>query len=92
MLESLSRLMPYLVDGEHQTAAAAIRRNLSAWQDGRDLVQIGAYKQGTNAALDEALLRLPAIEAFLRQGPGELTTLSETREMLQLLSQPVGAF
>lgn len=90
ILQSLSRLMPSLADEEHQRTATQLRRNLAAYDEGRDLVQIGAYKQGANAALDEALLRLPAIEAFLRQAPSEQTTLAETRELLKLLAMPLG--
>jgi flagellum-specific ATP synthase len=85
VLQSLSRLMPYLATEAHLEAASAVRRDLAAWHEGRDLVQIGAYRSGTNAALDEALLRLPAIEAFLRQGPDELTAFDETVGMLELL-------
>jgi FliI/YscN family ATPase len=89
VLESLSRLMPYLAGADHQQAATILRRNLATYNEGRDLVQIGAYKPGTNPALDEALLRLPAIEAFLRQTPDELTSIEETRSMLQLLTTPI---
>jgi flagellum-specific ATP synthase len=32
------------------------------------MVDMGLYKAGANAELDEALARMPALEAFLRQG------------------------
>ena len=85
VLASLSRLMPDLTGPEHQRLAARLRADLAAWREGRDLVEIGAYQRGANPKLDEALLRLPAIEAFLRQAPGDLTELEDTLGLLRLV-------
>jgi flagellum-specific ATP synthase len=87
VLAGLSRLMPELVDAGHLRSATRLRGWLAAHRDGRDLVEIGAYKPGTNTALDEALARMPAIEAFLKQGPRETTSLAETRELLDLVTR-----
>ena len=90
-LDSLSRLMPGLVDERHKRAAAFVRRCLAAWREGRDLVEIGAYKPGTNAKLDLALQRMPAIEAFLRQDIDELSPFGETVALLELIAQGMEA-
>jgi len=90
VLQSLSRLMPALVDEAHMGSALELRDALAAWQEGRDLVEIGAYRPGTNARLDRALERLTAIEAFLRQGTLETTSLAETRELLHLVAAGPG--
>src|SRR5439155_21222092 len=87
VLSSLSRLMPALVDAPHAAAAQAVRSWLAAHREGRDLIEIGAYKPGTNARLDQAVLRMPAIEAFLRQGVHETSPMRETRELLALVAQ-----
>ncbi len=86
VLQSLSRLMPELADADHLAAAGAMRADLAAYQAGRDLIDIGAYREGANARLDQALARLPAIQAFLRQGTHDPTTLDETREFLSLIA------
>lgn len=86
VLSSLSRLMPALATTEHQDAALAVRESLASWRDGRDLVEIGAYQAGTNAKLDGAIARMPAIEAFLRQRPDELSSFAETQAMLELVA------
>ena len=39
----------------------------AAWEQQRDLVAMGAWKRGADAAADQAIDRWPAIEAFLRQ-------------------------
>lgn len=86
ILNSLSRLMATLAGAEHQQQAGQVREWLAAWRDGKDLVEIGAYASGTNAKLDEAILRMPAIEAFLKQGPYETTSLEETLSLLELIT------
>jgi flagellum-specific ATP synthase len=60
---------------------------MAAHKEGKDLIEIGAYKAGGNPRLDQALARLPAIEAFLRQGVRETTTLAETKELLALVAR-----
>lgn len=87
VLGSLSRLMPALVGDVHSAAASTLRSWLAAHRDGRDLVEIGAYKAGTNPKLDLALARLPAIEAYLRQGAHESTSLKESIELLALVTR-----
>ena len=49
--------------------ASRVRELLAAWREGRDLVEIGAYKAGTNPRLDLALRFKPAFDALLRLSP-----------------------
>lgn len=86
VLQSLSRLMPQLATPDHRERAARVRELCAAWREGRDLVEIGAYAAGTNPKLDEAIARMPVIEAFLRQGSGEACSLAETLELLELVT------
>ncbi|HKE00712.1 MAG TPA: FliI/YscN family ATPase [Planctomycetota bacterium] len=67
VLASVSRLMPRVVDASHRELAARMRELLAVHEENRDLVQIGAYRAGTNPALDAALGRIERIETFLRQ-------------------------
>ncbi len=87
VLASLSRLMPHLADAKHIACATHMRSWMAAHKEGKDLIEIGAYKAGGNPRLDQALARLPAIEAFLRQGVRETTTLAETKELLALVAR-----
>ncbi len=82
VLQSLSRLMPELANEEHLACAASLRESLAAWKSGRDLVEVGAYKAGTNPQLDLALTRKPLMDAFTRQTPGELSQYTETIDLL----------
>jgi len=80
---SVSRVMPAVVSPEHVQLASRLRELLARYERSRDLVQIGAYESGTDPALDEALARLPAIEAFLRQRPDEFDDLETTIAQLE---------
>ena len=86
VLNSLSRLMPTLASSDHQAQARSLRESLSAWRDGRDLVEIGAYKPGSNPKLDLAMQRMPIIDTFLKQTTTELNALDETLELLGLVT------
>lgn len=91
VLGSLSRLMSGLVGPQQKVSANFVRQCLAAWREGRDLIEIGAYKPGANPKLDVAVARMGAIEAFLRQGMGEVSTYAETQELMQLLARGADA-
>ena len=90
VLGSLSRLMARLAAPEHGLAAQRLRELLSAYEDGRDLVEVGAYQPGSNPMLDVALQRLPAIEAYLRQDTNDPTGFVESVELLGLVAGTTG--
>lgn len=81
--ESVSRLMTEIADKEHKVAAAKLRNLLSVYNANYDLVSIGAYKKGSNPALDEALKKIDKINAFLQQETDEAFTFEETVQMLK---------
>jgi flagellum-specific ATP synthase len=67
VLKSASRVMPDLASDAERGYASEAVRHLSALDKGRDLVELGAYVRGSNAALDAALALEPALYAWLRQ-------------------------
>ena len=71
VLASLSRVMSRVSSAEHRRMAARFRELLAAYEQRRDLILLGAYARGTDALTDEAILRQPALEAFLAQGREE---------------------
>jgi flagellum-specific ATP synthase len=79
---SLSRTMPDVVDASHLQAAARFRRLWSAYEENRDLLLMGAYVPGSDAALDEAIARREAMLEFLRQAPSERIPLETARGSL----------
>ncbi|MCU0683297.1 MAG: FliI/YscN family ATPase [Polyangiaceae bacterium] len=68
---SLSRVMDRVVSREQREAARKVRALLSAYESKRDLIALGAYAKGSDAIVDRAIAKLPALEAFLGQAPDE---------------------
>ena len=83
---SISRLMVELVSQEHQQTASRFRNLLSLYQKNADLIAIGAYKRGANRALDEAVSKIDAVNAFLMQGVKERFTYEETVGMMKKIA------
>jgi type III secretion system H+-transporting two-sector ATPase len=78
VLRSASRVMPAVAAEGHLQAAQKVRELIATYERHRDLILLGAYKRGTDARVDEALERWPAIEAWLRQGTRDRTGFEET--------------
>ncbi|MFI4962451.1 MAG: FliI/YscN family ATPase, partial [Legionellales bacterium] len=67
ILQSISRLSTQLLSVEEQEIVNQIIQILSVYQKNKDLIELGAYKSGTNELLDRALLRIEAINTLLIQ-------------------------
>ena len=83
VLASVSRVMNAIVDKEHKNAAQKLRKILAKYAEVELLVQIGEYKQGSDAEADEALAKVKAVNNFLKQGPDEKSSFAETLEALK---------
>ncbi|MBS3961233.1 MAG: FliI/YscN family ATPase [Sandarakinorhabdus sp.] len=68
---SVSRTMPACTTPAHRAAAAELKRDNALIENSRDLLAMGAYAPGQDKALDRALARQPALEAFLAQDRGQ---------------------
>lgn len=71
VLRSLSRTVPGCLAEPERRAMERARRLLALHADMADMVRLGAYRGGTDAAVDEALQLAPRIEAFLAQRTDE---------------------
>jgi flagellum-specific ATP synthase len=65
--QSASRVMHNVVSREHFELARRFRAVYSKFERGRDLIQIGAYAQGSDPALDEAIALHDGMSQFLQQ-------------------------
>ncbi|MFN3191430.1 MAG: FliI/YscN family ATPase [Aureliella sp.] len=81
VLESISRLFTELADPERRAQATKLRALLAKYKEVEDLIQIGAYKRGASAVVDQAVDRLPMVNTFLRQ------SLDEPRSYEQMASE-----
>ncbi len=88
ILRSISRTMPGC-NSELETALVTRARSLlSTYEDMAELIRIGAYKQGSDAATDEALAYYPALEAFLSQSRNQRFQIEDGyAELARLLNE-----
>jgi flagellar biosynthesis/type III secretory pathway ATPase len=69
---SISRLQERVVSPEAYARAVRFRALWAAYEEGRDLIQVGAYRPGSDPRLDEAVQRRQVFEALVAQGPDEV--------------------
>lgn len=77
VLRSISRSMPACNAQEESALITRARRILSTYDDMAELIRLGAYRQGSDEAVDLAIRLQPALEAFLSQGKQEKAGLEE---------------
>jgi flagellum-specific ATP synthase len=86
LLRSTSRVMIDVVDADHLTQARRLSDLVAAYERTKDLIHIGAYKAGTDAAVDRAIAKWDGIRAYFSQGIGERVDLQTSiRDMNRLL-------
>ena len=77
VLRSLSRTVPGCLAPAERDLMLRARRILALQAEMADLVRLGAYRPGADAAVDEAIRLGPRIEAVLAQGKGEAGTVED---------------
>ncbi|RYL92950.1 flagellar protein export ATPase FliI [Sporolactobacillus sp. Y61] len=85
VLKSVSRVMNDIIPDDHQKAASHFRALLSQYIESEDLINIGAYKQGSSTVIDEAIKYHPGMIEYLAQKQEERVTLSESADQLHAL-------
>ena len=83
--KSVSRVMPQITDEEHMLMSKAVRQVLSICRKNQDLVSIGAYKPGSNPAIDQAFTLKPRLDEYLQQQMKETVPFDMCKSMLKML-------
>jgi flagellum-specific ATP synthase len=89
ILQSISRVMPDIIDQQHSQAAQLIVQLTAVYRDIEDLVNIGAYAVGTNPEYDLALRARPVINEFLQQKIAEGIGLDQAISTLKKLAAQI---
>lgn len=82
VLNSASRVMTEITSDEHLQAANHFKKFLATYNEAEDLINIGAYKKGSNRDIDQAMRLKPIMDNFLRQGIFEASQLEDARSFL----------
>ena len=82
LLSSTSRVMVDVVSEKHIKLNQIMRRTLATYKEAEDLINIGAYVQGSNPEIDYAIKKKPLIQEFVQQEMSEETSLKECAEQI----------
>lgn len=85
ILQSISRCMSQIADREHKQAAGKLKTVLATYNEAEDLINIGAYKSGSNPSIDYAITKIDAVNAFLCQNVEEKFEFEESVSALEKL-------
>ncbi len=85
VLQSISRVMSAIASGEHKALAGRLKNVLATYNEAEDLINIGAYKSGSNREIDYAVAKIGAVNAFLRQTTEEKFDFEEEIALLRAL-------
>ena len=83
ILASISRVMSSIASKEHKQAAGKLRNVMATYSEAEDLVNIGAYKPGSNKEIDFALSKIDAVNEFLMQDVYEKVSFEDAIERLK---------
>ncbi|MCR5476536.1 MAG: flagellar protein export ATPase FliI [Lachnospiraceae bacterium] len=85
VLQSISRCMSMVADKAHKSAAGRLKTVLATYNEAEDLINIGAYKSGSNPSIDYAISKIDAVNRFLCQDVDEKFTFEESVKQLEEL-------
>lgn len=83
---SVSRVMPQVTSAEHQQQARRVKALVAAYQQSSDLIQVGAYRQGSDPTVDNAIRLKGPTNLFLQQGMHDVCPYDECLQALELLA------
>ncbi len=78
ILSSVSRLAPVVSGPVTRKAAGYLRRLLAIYAEAEDLIDVGAYRPGSNPGIDEAVAKKQRIDQFLMQAIEEKSSMADT--------------
>ena len=82
VLQSISRCMSQIATREHKQLAGKLKNVMATYNEAEDLINIGAYKAGSNPEIDYAISKIQEVNAFLQQDVNDKFTFEETIQLL----------
>lgn len=83
VLQSISRCMSQIAARDHKQLAGKLKNVLATYSESEDLINIGAYKQGSNPDIDYAISKIQAVNQFLQQDVYEKFSFEEIVDILK---------
>ena len=85
ILQSISRVMSSIATPEHKELAGRLKNVLATYNEAEDLINIGAYKSGSNRNIDYAIQKIDAVNDFLMQKTDEKFQFEQEIDLLRAL-------
>lgn len=85
VLQSISRVMPDIVDSKHREYAGKFIELLAAYKKLEDMINLGAYKEGNNPKVDHAIKMIDKLRTYLRQGMNDRRDMGDSLQGLYWL-------
>ncbi|MFA9463839.1 MAG: flagellar protein export ATPase FliI [Velocimicrobium sp.] len=82
VLQSISRVMSSIATKEHKEYAGKLKNVLATYTEAEDLINIGAYKKGSNPEIDFAIEKISKVNEFLMQQVEEKFTFEQEINLL----------
>lgn len=82
VLQSISRVMSSIASKEHKEVAGKLKNVLATYTEAEDLINIGAYKNGSNPDIDYAIRKIREVNQFLCQDTEERFLFEDEIELL----------
>lgn len=82
ILQSISRCMSTIASKEHKEAAGRLKNVMATYNEAEDLINIGAYKSGSNPDIDYAISKIREVNDFLTQDVDTKYLLEDELSML----------
>lgn len=89
VLASVSRVMPDIVEKKHKEVAGKFVEVLATYKKVEDMVNLGAYKKGSNPKADYAIDMIDRLKNYLKQDIDRRADLSDSIQALYLLFNEV---
>ena len=83
VLQSISRCMSQIATREHKSYAGRLKNVMATYAEAEDLINIGAYKNGSNPDIDYAIRKNKEVNEFLCQDTEEKFAFDEEVELLK---------
>ena len=75
--------MSQIATREHKQLAGKLKNVMATYNEAEDLINIGAYKAGSNPGIDYAISKIQEVNAFLQQDVNDKFTFEETIQLLE---------
>ncbi len=87
VLQSISRVMSSIVTKEHKKLAGECKMLMATHREAEDLINIGAYKAGSNPDIDRAIEKMKEINGFLLQDVDTKYSFEDSVSLLENIFQ-----